>query len=222
MSDHTPETTGASIHALALNVIDRATGQVEAQMKFFPSEVAMPGYVESVERGYVDTAWRTERVTLLPDATDATDATDAATSPHVRFVRNWQAWPHTRMNGDADALSIEVRLPGNTGDHIDYEFSLVHEGTERTARQPIGLRVQIFDDAWRAFGDLPDFFALLARLHTEHAAPDLSLDEIVPLLCDLGWHDETPRRVAEHRHTVGCLTCGARVGDPGFEDHTHA
>lgn len=53
------------IYALAVNIINRNSGEVEAQKLLFPSEASMPGYIESMERDYIDTKWRTERVWLL-------------------------------------------------------------------------------------------------------------------------------------------------------------
>jgi hypothetical protein len=54
------------IYALCLNIINRDSGEVEAQKLLFPSEASMPGYIESMERDYEDTRWRTERIWLLP------------------------------------------------------------------------------------------------------------------------------------------------------------
>ncbi len=55
------------IHAMCLNIIDAESGEIDAQILFWPSEVAMPGYVETIERKYLDTRWRTERINLLPN-----------------------------------------------------------------------------------------------------------------------------------------------------------
>lgn len=50
------------LRVAGLNAIDRETGEVETFIAISPSELEMPGYLEHVERGYVDTRWRTERV----------------------------------------------------------------------------------------------------------------------------------------------------------------
>lgn len=47
-----------------LDVVNRDTGATGAHIAFTRGELEMPGYVESVERGYVGTAWRTVRVPL--------------------------------------------------------------------------------------------------------------------------------------------------------------
>lgn len=42
--------------------VRNADGDVETIVRFTASEVAMPGYVESVEKSYVGTGWTTERI----------------------------------------------------------------------------------------------------------------------------------------------------------------
>lgn len=45
-----------------LSLINRATGEPEGHADFTRDEIDMPGYVESVERGYEGTPWRTLRM----------------------------------------------------------------------------------------------------------------------------------------------------------------
>lgn len=45
-----------------LILINRETGNPEDTVEFTRDEIDMPGYVESVERGYENTAWRTRRL----------------------------------------------------------------------------------------------------------------------------------------------------------------
>lgn len=47
-----------------LLLINRYTGKSEGSVEFTRDEIDMPGYVESVERGYDDTPWRTQRMWL--------------------------------------------------------------------------------------------------------------------------------------------------------------
>jgi hypothetical protein len=63
MSEHTAE-------IVALRVINRATGEVDATLPIRAGERDMPGYVEHIESGYEGTQWRTERVTS-PAKTEA-------------------------------------------------------------------------------------------------------------------------------------------------------
>lgn len=44
-----------------LNVVNRATGDIDSIITFTNGELDMPGYVEHVEKGYLETPWRTER-----------------------------------------------------------------------------------------------------------------------------------------------------------------
>lgn len=45
-----------------LALINRVTGAAEGHKDFTRDEIDMPGYVESVERSYEGTAWRTLRM----------------------------------------------------------------------------------------------------------------------------------------------------------------
>ncbi|MFS0885119.1 hypothetical protein [Aeromicrobium sp. 179-A 4D2 NHS] len=51
------------IHAV-LNIRDNA-GVVVSQTAFHADEVSMPGYVDSVRRGYDGTEWTTELITVI-------------------------------------------------------------------------------------------------------------------------------------------------------------
>lgn len=54
-------------HVLVLNLRRRDSGVIEGQINFSSHEVEMPGYIEQVEAGYADTAWRPERVWVVPE-----------------------------------------------------------------------------------------------------------------------------------------------------------
>lgn len=56
--------------ALVINVISRETRGVEAQRLLYQREVDMPGYVDSVEKDYEGSPWRTERIWLIPQEDD--------------------------------------------------------------------------------------------------------------------------------------------------------
>lgn len=135
---------------------------------------------------------------------------------HVEFYRSWRAFPHTKIEGRPDDIMVTVS-PNGPGKGGDYEFSIEHVGTESKYREPIALRVQLFADSWRAFADLPEFFALLGELDESQRpiwhssrAPKATLDDLTPRLLALGWSDITDRFAKRHEHLVGCLTCGER------------
>lgn len=128
----------------------------------------------------------------------------------VEFYRSRIAFPHTRMDGCADDIMVGVS-PNGPDQGGNYEFSIEHVGTERGSR-PIALRVQLFADSWRAFADLPDFFDLLVSLdRSEGTSPGPTLDDLTPLLVDLGWVDTTAKYTSRHEHVIGCVVCGERT-----------
>ncbi len=69
--------------------------------------------------------------------------------------------------------------------HVDggcaWEFGVVEVDN-------IGVRIGVFDDAWSAFTEIPEFFAELARL-----GKGGSLTDICRILDDLGFTDATER-----------------------------
>ncbi len=73
----------------------------------------------------------------------------------------------------------------NDGDGPSWEFSVVDHSERLNA--PTALRVEIFDDAWRAFSDVPELFAAMAAGEIE------SLDDLRALLDRLGAVDQTTR-----------------------------
>lgn len=76
-------------------------------------------------------------------------------------------------------VSIGVQKSANEGG-VAWEFSIVQHGN-------VGLRVEIFDDAWQAFTEIPEFFAELAK------AGRTTLDGVREILDDLGFADRTQR-----------------------------
>ena len=131
---------------------------------------------------------------------------------HVEFYRSRIAFPHSRMHDRPDDIMVGVS-PNGQHEGGNYEFSIEHVGTERGLR-PIALRVQLFTDSWRAFADLPEFFALLASLDTSVGTrPGPTLDDLTPRLAALGWMDITDKYASRHEHVIGCLTCGERIRD---------
>jgi hypothetical protein len=122
----------------------------------------------------------------------------------VRYVRNWRAFPFTFHSGEDDSITVTVHPHGLDGGGM-YEFQIVHTGkNNRSVRSPIGVRVALFSDSWRAFDDLPQFFKTLADLDTSkglRSDDPVDLDVIETYLSSLGWEDITddyaPRRATD-------------------------
>lgn len=132
-------------------------------------------------------------------------------APKPRFYRTWTAFPHSRRDGRADDIVVNVH-PNGYGEGGNYEFVIEHTGTE-AGRKPIALRVKMFADSWRAFYDLPEFFDLLGELDESQGAQNATtLDDLTPRLLALGWIDRTDEFAVNHEHVIGCLTCGDRIG----------
>jgi hypothetical protein len=70
----------------------------------------------------------------------------------------------------------------------------------------IGIQVRVFDDAWVAYSEIPEFFSGLADLG-HHA----TLDDVKALCARLGYHDRTGEYVIQHEHAFRC-DCGERGG----------
>lgn len=150
--------------------------------------------------------------------------------PGVTFYRPWVAFPFTRSR-EADSLVFEVQpdAPGPS----NYEFAIELVGTEpgrRVNGPPIGWQVQVYDDGWRAFADLPGLWGRLAGLdaaaRAQEAHPSgfglkaksLSVEDLTAVALELGYVDRTPQHAAKHLHRFECV-CGATAenGDPSEE-----
>lgn len=143
------------------------------------------------------------------------------TPPHVRFYRSLEAFPHLKREGRADTLWVNV---SPNGDEVgSYEFAIEHVGSERGSR-PIALRAQLFASSWRAFVDLPEFFTLLASLdESQTGYGHISLDDLIPLLLNLGWVDQTAQYAAGRWYPrpimFGTMTEAAVCSHPNCESH---
>lgn len=120
----------------------------------------------------------------------------------LAYIRTREAWysqpPLTGIPGDRNVLMISM-------DSLDggcrWEFEIDDE--------PVGgLRVKVYDDAWQAFTDVPEFFTALAAL-----GRGALVEEVVEILDLLGFTDTTPdlpasphtreRFLALQRETLG-------------------
>lgn len=100
----------------------------------------------------------------------------------LAYVLTGEAWysqpPLTRPPGDRNVLMISMDSLGGGG---RWEFAIDDEAGG-------GLRVKVYDDAWQAFADVPEFFTALADL-----GRGALLDEVVEILDRLGFADTTKR-----------------------------
>ncbi len=79
-----------------------------------------------------------------------------------------------------DEPEIQIRASSRE-DGVHWEFSAIQVGN-------IGVQICIFDDAWQAFTDLPEFFqALTGR------GKGATLDDVRDILDGLGGVDSTQR-----------------------------
>jgi hypothetical protein len=101
------------------------------------------------------------------------------------FVNTGEAWYRgTAMdNGVVDDLNIMVSERPNDG--VLYEFSIKWRMLNGQAIP----KVEVFEDAWMAFSELPDLFAWLAAQHDKCPPPA----DVVAALLELGFVDETDR-----------------------------
>lgn len=90
-----------------------------------------------------------------------------------------------------------------------WEF-VVEEVPSRQRQEPIGVKVRMFDDAWKAYAEIPEFFSGLAHLATVHSG--VTLAQVKALCRDLGYHDLTVEYAARHEHQYRCA-CGVHHPD---------
>ncbi len=79
-----------------------------------------------------------------------------------------------------DEPEIQIRA-ASRGGGVGWEFTAVQVGR-------IGVQICVFDDAWRAFTDVPEFFQRLAGL-----GKGATLDDVREILDGLGAVDSTQR-----------------------------
>ncbi|MFS0885241.1 hypothetical protein [Aeromicrobium sp. 179-A 4D2 NHS] len=99
----------------------------------------------------------------------------------VKFIVSREAWWYDANKsalGDAftDVLNII---------HDDWEFMVVEVDLGRYGD---ALQVKVFDDAWKAFDAIPEFFEGLADL-----GKGATVEDIIDLMVSLGFTDGTER-----------------------------
>ncbi len=83
--------------------------------------------------------------------------------------------------------TINVSAASTHGDGVAWDFQIVEHQVGPAGQRIPALRVEIFDDAWPAFAQVPELFAALA------AAGQPTLNDVTVLLDRLGAVDETAR-----------------------------
>lgn len=100
----------------------------------------------------------------------------------LAYVVTHEAWysqpPLTRPPGDRNVLAVSM---DNLGGGCAWEFSIDDEVGG-------GLRVKVYDDGWKAFVDVPEFFTAVAAL-----GRGALLSEVIEILDSLGFTDTTKR-----------------------------
>lgn len=109
---------------------------------------------------------------------------------HLAYTVSHEAW-YARHPGIVDQPQIMVAASAQgSGGGVGWEFSVSEHDFDRT--RPISIR--LFDDAFAAFTQIPEFFAAVAAEGTG------TLDGVRALLDRLGAVDETDREdPATHR-----------------------
>jgi hypothetical protein len=135
---------------------------------------------------------------------------------HLAYVVSHEAWYGTRDIVRRPQINVAASAHGSGGG-VRWEFT-VEEVDLGSHGKPI--RLKIFDDAFAAFAEIPEFFASL----NEDGAG--ALDDVRHLLDSLGAVDETERkspiatpRERRNRRITEAVTAAA-IASYGAEDGT--
>lgn len=98
---------------------------------------------------------------------------------YLAYVVSHEAWYAPHLMSPPESVQVQN---ASTGGGVKWEFCI-----ERV--RDIGIQVQIFDDAWDAFVEVPDLFRELQAL-----GANTNLDEVREVLDRLGFKDITARK----------------------------
>lgn len=123
----------------------------------------------------------------------------------IVYSEHFKAGVYPPLTRDVnDELNFRVKK----GEHTDFEFMLKFENLGSHG----ALRLEIFDDAFKAFTQCPELFRVLASYHQDvHAKKDLPEDILEKIAKDLekiGWTRKVPSPEAIKRCIPVCPTCG--------------
>jgi hypothetical protein len=105
---------------------------------------------------------------------------------HLAYVVSHEAWYANAMPDRHPEINVMAAAEGGG---VAWEFSV--EEVDLGSSGP-AIRVKVFDDAFAAFAQLPEFFALLAAEKAD------TLDSVCRILDRLGAADETERRSGKY------------------------
>lgn len=105
---------------------------------------------------------------------------------HLAYTVTHEAWYARSLPDDRREINITASAPGGG---VAWEFTV--EEVDLGSHGP-AIRVKVFDDAFAAFAQIPQFFANLAGGKVK------TLDEVRDVLRLMGAVDETERRGPDH------------------------
>lgn len=130
-----------------------------------------------------------------PIATCRTFKAPASEQPFVvgfHVVRESYYWPVMSEQWKAmDKAVLNIGLFSTTGGGCRWEFVIDEE-------EGGALRLKVFDGAWVAFTQIPEFFESLAGL-----GRSAEVEDVVELMASLGYRDFTKRVAEEHAFRSG-------------------
>ena len=118
----------------------------------------------------------------------------------ISYIILTQAWYANAAMLNVDYIEeVSVIVDAHDG---NYEFAIRNYDH---GRYGTAWRVEVFDDAWKAFQDIPLFFVNLASLTGED---DIDVTDIVNILIAMDAKDITPRRNPAIRRNGGTEIVG--------------
>lgn len=99
----------------------------------------------------------------------------------------------------------EINFRVHEGERTDFEFMLKFE----KLGQGTTLRLEMFDDSFKAFSRCPEVFHLLGSYHDDKKKlPEDILEKIAVELQELGWKRKAPPPQEVKKRVPVCPTCG--------------
>jgi hypothetical protein len=112
-------------------------------------------------------------------STEEKDMTDLPDDTHLAYTDYREAW-----YGKGEKTLMVAASAKGTGGGVAWEFEVKEHDFDNHGKP---IRIGVFDDAFDAFTQIPEFFAVLAAKNTG------TLDEVIGVLRSMGAVDETDR-----------------------------
>lgn len=106
-----------------------------------------------------------------------------STGDRLTYIATGEAW-YAESLTDEDRATIIISTDSDSAEHGDWEFTI---GQAPKLANPPALRMEMYDDSFRAFTEAPELFTALA------AERPTALEALRGLLDKLGALDITPR-----------------------------